>query len=164
MKSKDIKILLVDDEPDVIEIIRYNLDKEGYTLMTASDGKEALKKVKKDVPHLVIMDVMMREGFGCKKIHSEYGMTELFSQAYSKGDGIFECPPWMRVSVRENQDPFQSLPLGHTGGLNIIDLANKDSCAFIATEDLGKVHANNKFEVLGRFDHSEIRGCNLMVV
>lgn len=107
---------------------------------------------------------ILREGFGCEKIHSEYGMTELFSQAYSKGDGIFECPPWMRVSVRENQDPFQSLPLGHTGGLNIIDLANKDSCAFIATEDLGKVHANNKFEVLGRFDHSEIRGCNLMVV
>jgi hypothetical protein len=104
------------------------------------------------------------EGFGCSEIHSEYGMTELLSQAYSKGNGLFECPPWMRVSIRENQDPFSSLPFGQTGGLNVIDLANRDSCAFIATEDLGKAHSNRQFEVLGRFDASEVRGCNLMVV
>ena len=90
-------------------------------------------------------------------------MTELLSQAYSNGDGIFECQPWMRVSIRENQDPFQLLQNGQTGGINIIDLANRDSCAFIATDDIGKVHSNKKFEVLGRFDDSQARGCNLML-
>ena len=106
----------------------------------------------------------LRRGFGVNKIYSEYGMTELLSQAYSKSKGIFECPPWMRVYAREHQDPFTRLPWGQTGGLNIIDLANRDSCAFIATEDLGKVYSDSHFEVLGRLDDSEIRGCNLMVV
>ena len=91
-------------------------------------------------------------------------MTELLSQAYSRGEGIFECPPWMNVVARENQDPLCQLPWGQSGGLNIIDLANRDSCAFIATDDLAKVHSPSSFEVLGRLDASEIRGCNLMVI
>ena len=115
--------------------------------------------------------------FGVKTIHSEYGMTELLSQAYSKGDGIFNCPPRMKVFVREVNDPFQFLPHGQTGALNIMDLANIHSCSFIATQDVGRTHKENsrnhrnkfeagkfgtRFEVLGRLDNSDLRGCNLL--
>ncbi len=103
-------------------------------------------------------------GFGLERIHSEYGMTELFSQAYSKGKGIFRCPPWMRVLVRDTEDPLSLVPAGQTGGINVIDLANRHSCAFVATQDLGRVLPGDGFEVLGRFDHSDIRGCNLLAI
>jgi len=106
---------------------------------------------------------ILKDAFQVTHIHSEYGMTELLSQAYSQGDGIFRCPPWMGVSVRDVQDPLSNFPSGK-GGLNIMDLANLDSCAFIATQDLGTVHADGTFEVTGRFDHADVRGCNLMVV
>jgi len=96
-------------------------------------------------------------------IHSEYGMTELLSQAYSKGSGIFQTPPWMKIKIRDTNDPLTLLGYESTGGLNIIDLANVHSCSFIATQDLGKCYANGSFEVLGRFDNSDIRGCNLLV-
>jgi phenylacetate-coenzyme A ligase PaaK-like adenylate-forming protein len=102
------------------------------------------------------------KAFQVKEIHSEYGMTELFSQAYSKGKGVFECPPWMKVVCRDIQDPLTLLPYGKRGALNIIDLANQNSCAFIATEDVGIVHENRTFEILGRMNHAEIRGCNLL--
>ena len=102
-------------------------------------------------------------GFGVNSIHSEYGMTELLSQAYSKGRGIFSCPPWMKVLIRDPEDALTPQPVGRTGGINIIDLANMNSCSFIATQDLGKVFSNGTFEVLGRFDTSDIRGCNLLV-
>lgn len=105
----------------------------------------------------------LREGFGVEHIHSEYGMTELLSQAYSTGNGLFRCPPWMKVLVRETNDPFALVPDNKTGALNIIDLANIYSCSFIATQDLGKIHPDGSFEVLGRFDNSDIRGCNLLV-
>ncbi|MBL4657308.1 MAG: acyl transferase [Flavobacteriales bacterium] len=105
----------------------------------------------------------LKEGWGVSTIHSEYGMTELLSQAYSKSAGVFNCPPWMRVSVRDVNDPLKNLEAGQSGGINIIDLANVYSCAFIATQDLGKVHADGTFELLGRFDHADIRGCNLLV-
>ena len=98
--------------------------------------------------------------FNLPKIHSEYGMTELLSQAYSKGDGIFESPPWMHISCRDANDPLSNNK--KTGGINIIDLANVNSCSFIASQDLGKIHKNDTFEVVGRFDASDIRGCNLM--
>jgi phenylacetate-coenzyme A ligase PaaK-like adenylate-forming protein len=104
------------------------------------------------------------EGFGVTAIHSEYGMTELLSQAYSLGEGIFECPSWMQLLVRDTEDALSYIREGKTGGINVIDLANINSCSFIATQDLGKKYANGSFEVLGRFDHSDIRGCNLMVV
>ncbi|RZJ63680.1 MAG: acyl transferase, partial [Flavobacterium sp.] len=104
------------------------------------------------------------KGFGVKKIHSEYGMTELLSQAYSLGDGIFECPPWMDILIRDTEDALAYVDGNKTGGINIIDLANINSCSFIATQDLGKKYPNHSFEVLGRFDNSDIRGCNLMVI
>ena len=102
------------------------------------------------------------QAFQVSEIHSEYGMTELFSQAYSKGNGIFVCPPWMKVICRDLQDPLTLLPNGKRGALNIIDLANQNSCSFIATEDLGVVNENGTFEILGRMNHAEIRGCNLL--
>ncbi|WP_310560331.1 acyl transferase [Flavobacterium sp.] len=104
------------------------------------------------------------EGFGVTAIHSEYGMTELLSQAYSLGNGVFECPSWMQILIRETEDALTYVSDGKTGGINVIDLANINSCSFIATQDLGKKNPNNSFEVLGRFDNSDIRGCNLMVV
>ena len=91
-------------------------------------------------------------------------MTELLSQAYSKGNGIFECPPWMKILTRDTEDALTILPEGKSGAINVIDLANINSCSFIATQDLGKTYKNGMFEVLGRFDDSDIRGCNLMVL
>ena len=102
--------------------------------------------------------------WGLRNVHSEYGMTELLSQAYARNDGIFECPPWMRVLIRDTEDPLRYLESGKTGGINVIDLANIHSCSFLATQDLGKMHNTDGFEVLGRFDHSDVRGCNLMVM
>lgn len=133
-----------------------------------------------DFPQLIVMETggmkgrrkeMIREelhnilcaGFGVSSIHSEYGMTELLSQAYSKGRGIFNCPPWMRITTRDTNDPLTLTEQGKTGGVNIIDLANINSCSFIATQDLGKVYSDGSFEILGRFDNSDIRGCNLLV-
>jgi phenylacetate-coenzyme A ligase PaaK-like adenylate-forming protein len=106
---------------------------------------------------------ILRKGFGVEAIHSEYGMTELLSQAYSNGQGIFNCPPWMRIQTRDTNDPITPVGYGKTGGVNIIDLANINSCSFLATQDLGKVYPDNSFEILGRFDASDIRGCNLLI-
>lgn len=103
------------------------------------------------------------KAFGVNKIHSEYGMTELLSQAYSKGNGKFTCPPWMKVLLRDVNDPLTIQNNNKTGAINIIDLANIYSCSFIATQDLGRKLRNNIFEVLGRFDESDIRGCNLLI-
>jgi hypothetical protein len=104
------------------------------------------------------------EAFKVEMIHSEYGMTELLTQAYSGGHGIFRSPPWMKVLVRDINDPLDYLPAGQTGGINIIDLANLNSCSFLSTQDLGKLHDDGSFEILGRFDDSDMRGCNLLVV
>jgi len=106
---------------------------------------------------------ILGDSFSVNSIHSEYGMTELLSQAYSKKNGLFSFPPWTKAVVRDTNDPFQYLPQGKSGGLNIIDLANIDSCCFIETQDLARIHDNDYFEVLGRFDNSDIRGCNLMI-
>ena len=100
---------------------------------------------------------------GVPTVHSEYGMTELSSQAYSKGEGVFECPPWMKVMVRDEEDPLGMSTTGR-GVIQVIDLANLYSCSFIATEDLGQVYSDGSFEVWGRLDNSDIRGCSLMVV
>ena len=105
----------------------------------------------------------LKERTGLKKIHSEYGMTELLSQAYSKGDGIFSCPNWMRVYIRDINDPNFLYSNNKSGGINIIDLANINSCSFIATEDMGSLHKNGNFEIMGRIDHTDTRGCNLLV-
>lgn len=103
------------------------------------------------------------ERLGVPAIHAEYGMTELLSQAYSKGKGIFYCPPWMKVLVRDENDPFQLYNQNASGVINVIDLANIYSCAFIATDDIGRIHADGGFEVMGRLDNSALRGCSLMV-
>lgn len=109
------------------------------------------------------LHTLLQEAFGVSSIHSEYGMTELLSQAYSKGQGFFQCPPTMHIILRDINDPFDKNHGLQTGGINIIDLANVDSCAFIETKDLGKRYPDGTFEVLGRFDNSDIRGCNLLV-
>jgi len=131
-------------------------------------------------PELIVMETggmkgrrkeMIREelhkqlcaGFGVSAIHSEYGMTELLSQAYSKGEGIFYCPPWMKILTRDTNDPLEILENNKTGGINVVDLANINSCVFIATQDLGRIYNDGSFEVLGRFDNSDIRGCNLLI-
>jgi hypothetical protein len=101
--------------------------------------------------------------FNCENIHSEYGMTEMLSQAYSREYGRFNTPPWMKVLIRDTNDPLSLIPDGKTGGINIIDLANFNSCSFLALQDLGKMNIDGTFEVLGRFDYSDLRGCNLMV-
>jgi len=110
------------------------------------------------------MHLLLKDAFGVDHIHSEFGMTELLSQAYSKGDGLFETPPWMKILVRDPYDPFTLLPKNSSGAINVVDLANLYSCSFIQTDDLGKLHANGTFEVLGRMDGSQARGCNMLVL
>ncbi len=113
-----------------------------------------------------IHDILCKS-FQLKSIHSEYGMTELLSQAYSNGNGIFNCPPWMKVLIRDEDDPLtihSSTEKTINGAINIIDLANIYSCSFIATDDAGKLHTDNSFEILGRLDNSDIRGCSLMTL
>lgn len=121
-----------------------------------------MKGRREEITRQEVADILT-EAFGVEKIHSEYGMTELMSQAYSKGDGIFYCPPWMAVLPRDSSDPLTCFRHGR-GVLNIIDLANVDSCAFIATQDVGRVLEDGSFEVLGRVDRSDVRGCNLLVI
>ncbi len=106
---------------------------------------------------------LLKNQLGITVVHSEYGMTELLSQAYSKGNGLFTCPPWMQVLSRQEDDPFSVNIMGK-GGLNVVDLANIYSCAFIATDDLVKIHTSHSFEVLGRFDNSDVRGCSLLTL
>jgi phenylacetate-coenzyme A ligase PaaK-like adenylate-forming protein len=142
---------------DLIEKQSFHL--ENTIIMETGGMKGKRKEMIREELHQQLCN-----GFGIKSIHSEYGMTELLSQAYSLGDGIFECPSWMQISIRDTEDALSYIREGKTGGINVIDLANINSCSFIATQDLGKKYSNGSFEVLGRFDHSDIRGCNLMVV
>lgn len=141
---------------DLVEYHKFNLK---HTIIMETGGMKGKRKelIKSELHKL------LKNGFGVNNIHSEYGMTELLSQAYSKKNGLFSTPPWMKILIRDTEDPQSILPLAKTGGINIIDLANINSCPFIATMDLGKLHENGQFEVLGRFDQSDIRGCNLMV-
>ena len=129
-----------------------------HTIVMETGGmKGRRKEIVRDELHS-----QLKHNLGVKEIQSEFGMTELLSQAYAKTDGIFHCPPWMKVFVRHPNNPMGVQKHG-TGCLNIIDLANKNSCAFIATDDLAKVYDDGSFEILGRVDTSDVRGCNLMV-
>lgn len=133
-------------------------DMDNLIVMETGGMKGRRKEMIREEVHQVLT-----AAFDVQNIHSEYGMTELLSQAYSKGNGLFYCPPWMRILIREANDPFSLAGTGRTGGINIIDLANINSCSFIATQDLGKLHPDGGFEVMGRFDHTDIRGCNLLI-
>ena len=121
-----------------------------------------MKGHREELPREAFHELLCR-AFSVPSVHSEYGMAELMSQAYSAGEGIFRTPSWMRVSVRDLNDPFCTLPAGRTGGINVIDLANLCSCSFVQTEDLGVVCGDGAFRMLGRISGSEIRGCNLLV-
>lgn len=141
---------------DFAESYRLNLQ---HTIVMETGGmKGRRKELTRAEVHAIITN-----GLGVQKVHSEYGMTELLSQAYSVGDGRFICPPWMKVLVRDEEDPLSVKPFGK-GVLNVIDLANIYSCSFIATDDVGVVYEDGSFEVWGRLDNSDIRGCSLLVV
>jgi phenylacetate-coenzyme A ligase PaaK-like adenylate-forming protein len=127
------------------------------TIMETGGMKGRRKELIRDELHAIL-----KTAFDQDQIHSEYGMTELLSQAYSKADGYFQCPPWMKVLIRKQEDPFKYADEGQIGGINIIDLANLYSCCFIQTDDLGR-RTKSGFEVLGRYDSAEVRGCNLLV-
>ncbi|MDN3722799.1 acyl transferase [Aequorivita sp. SDUM287046] len=159
LESNGQKTILIGVSYALLDLIEKNQFCLKNTIVMETGGMKGRRKemIKKE------MHEILKKGFGVQEIHSEYGMTELLSQAYSTGNGIFSCPPWMKALVRDTEDA-RTFTIGKTGGLNIIDLANLYSCAFIATQDLGKVFPNGDFEVLGRFDASDIRGCNLMVL
>lgn len=142
---------------DLIEMYQFQL--KNTIIMETGGMKGKRKEMIREELHEILC-----QGFGVPVIHSEYGMTELLSQAYSLGNGIFECPNWMQILIRDTEDALSYVNEGKTGGINVIDLANINSCSFIATQDLGKKYPNHSFEVLGRFDNSDIRGCNLMVI
>ncbi len=141
---------------DLAETVRMNLK---HTIVMETGG---MKGRRKEITRMELHEKLM-EAFGVDVIHSEYGMTELLSQAYSKGEGKFRTPPWMKILIRDSEDPLAYLPAGKTGGINIIDLANIYSCSFLATQDLGKINDDGTFDVLGRFDNSDVRGCNLLI-
>ena len=160
LEAKRQKTLLIGVSYALLDLIEAHSFKLKHTTVMETGGMKGQRKelVKSE------LHTILKHGFGVDKIHSEYGMTELLSQAYSKGDGIFNTPPWMKILTRDPEDALSIQPIGKSGGVNIIDLANINSCAFIATQDLGKIHSNGTFEILGRFDESDIRGCNLMVL
>jgi len=137
---------------------KYEEDLEGIIVMETGGMKGRRKEMVREDLH-----AFLKKRFNLGEVHSEYGMTELLSQAYSGREGIFYSVPWMKVLIRDSYDPFKLLEEGDTGSINITDLANIYSCSFIATSDLGRWHADGSFEVLGRIDNSDIRGCNLMI-
>ncbi|WP_411767233.1 acyl transferase [Winogradskyella sp. A3E31] len=160
LEAKQEKILLIGVSFALLDLIEnYSFNLKHTIVMETGGMKGRRKELTREELHL-----KLREGFGINNIHSEYGMTELLSQGYSKGEGIFKCPPWMKILTRETEDPLAIQIGSKTGGINVVDLANINSCSFIATQDLGRVHPNGTFEVIGRFDHSDIRGCNLMAL
>lgn len=160
LDKKGEKVLLIGVTFALLDLIERQQFKLQNTIIMETGG---MKGRRKEMIRNELHEILCA-GFGVSKIYSEYGMTELLSQGYSSGDGVFDCPPWMKILARDTEDALTMVGTNKTGGLNVIDLANYNSCSFIATQDLGKVDNNGSFEVLGRFDHSDIRGCNLMVM
>jgi phenylacetate-coenzyme A ligase PaaK-like adenylate-forming protein len=159
-RSQNRKILLIGVSFALLDLVeKYCPDLSDVIIMETGGMKGRRKEVTREELHLIL-----KKGLNVKSIHSEYGMTELLSQAYSKQNGIFYSPPWMKIFIRDPQDPLSIISEpGITGGINIIDLANLHSCSFVSTDDLGKLHEDGGFEVLGRFENSDIRGCNLLL-
>lgn len=159
LKASGQKTILIGVTYALLDFIeKYEIDFPELVVMETGGMKGKRKEMVREELHQ-----LLQQGFGVNSIHSEYGMTELLSQAYSKGEGIFDCPPWMKINLRDTNDPLSPVTNNRSGGINVIDLANINSCSFIATQDLGRLLADGSFEVLGRFDNSDIRGCNLLV-
>lgn len=160
LDNEKINVLLIGVSFALLDMAENHPMQLKHTIVMETGGmKGKRKEMIREELHQIL-----KKGFGVPQIHSEYGMTELLSQAYSKGEGVFKTPPWMKIMIRDTEDPLTLQPIGKTGGINVIDLANINSCSFIATQDLGKIYNDGSFEILGRFDYSDIRGCNLMVL
>lgn len=159
LKKSNQKTLLLGVTYALLDLAEKNPELNERFIVMETGGMKGKRKemIKQELHDLLTLKL------GVKSIHSEYGMTELLSQAYSKKEGLFSCPPWMRVLIRDINDPFSYQPPQKSGGINVIDLANLYSCSFIETKDLGKSLNNTDFEIIGRFDNSDIRGCNLMM-
>ena len=159
LENTSEKVMLIGVSFALLDLVeKFNFDLKNTIVMETGGMKGRRKELIRGELH-----ELLKKGFGVNHIHSEYGMTELLSQAYSKGEGIFNSPPWMKILIRDPENAMELLPHERTGGINIIDLANINSCSFIATQDLGKTHIDGSFEVLGRFDNSDLRGCNLLI-
>ena len=159
LKSTGKKTILIGVTYALLDFLEnYQIDFPELIVMETGGMKGKRKEMIREELHQILCS-----GFGVDAIHSEYGMTELLSQGYSYGKGLFKTPAWMKILIRDTNDPLTLLKNSQTGALNIIDLANIHSCAFIATQDLGKIYKDQSFEILGRFDNADIRGCNLLV-
>jgi len=159
LKSQRKKVLVIGVSFALLELAeKFPGDYSGIAFMETGGMKGRRKELTREELHHALAT-----SFGVKHIHSEYGMTELLSQAYSSGKGMFTCPQWMKVLIRDTDDPLSRSMPGKAGGIDIIDLANINSCAFVSTQDLGRKNENDEFEVIGRYDQSDIRGCNLLV-
>ena len=159
LKHRNVKTVLFGVTYALLDFLEsYTVDAPDLIVMETGGMKGKRKEMIREELHRILC-----QGFGVDSIHSEYGMTELLSQAYSHGNGRFQTPSWMKILIRDTNDPLTLVPEQRTGAINVIDLANYHSCSFIATQDLGRKHQQEEFEVLGRFDHSDIRGCNLLV-
>lgn len=159
LKASKQKTILIGVTYALLDFLEtYQLDFPELIVMETGGMKGKRKEMVREELHQILTS-----GFGVNAIHSEYGMTELLSQGYSYGEGLFNCPSWMKIVLRDTNDPLTLLNRQQTGGINVIDLANINSCSFIATQDLGRIHQNGAFEILGRFDNADIRGCNLLV-
>ena len=159
LEKTEKKIILIGVSYALLDFIeKLPLKTKNLTIIETGGMKGRRKEITREELHY-----KLQKGFNSKNIRSEYGMTELLSQAYSKGDGIFRTPHWMKITIRDINDPFYNLAHNRTGGINIIDLANINSCSFISTQDLGRKLSEHEFEVLGRFDTSDLRGCNLLL-
>ena len=157
--KKERKTILIGVPYALLDMIDFNQFQLNNTIIMETGG---MKGRRKEMVRTELHEKLKR-GFGISKIHSEYGMTELLSQAYSKGDGIFKTPSWMKVIIRDINDA-QNLDFNKkSGAINIIDLANYNSCSFIATDDMGKYINDDEFELIGRVDNSDVRGCNLLI-
>jgi hypothetical protein len=159
LEEGDKKTILFGVSYALLNLIDFHKFKLKKTIIIETGGMKGKRKelIKSELHQ------MLKIGFGVKNINSEYGMTELISQAYSIHNEKFKSPPWMKIYIRESEDPMNIKTDNKSGGINIIDLANYNSCSFIATDDLGKLDKNGNFEILGRLDNSDQRGCNLLI-
>jgi phenylacetate-coenzyme A ligase PaaK-like adenylate-forming protein len=159
LKNTSQKVILIGVSYALMDLCEVNVElSDNFIVMETGGMKGTRKEMIKTELH-----AYLKKGFKINSIHSEYGMTELLSQAYSREQGLFEAPPWMHFLTREVDDPLKIRTDHKTGGINVIDLANRYSCSFIATKDLGKINPDNTLELMGRYDHSDVRGCNLMM-